>query len=269
MDKGISFYFGFQMDAELRAKKIKEAGFDCVITSADKKFDKQNGSISKQVKLFRKYGLKLSSLHMAYNSEDLHYFWEDCKQGEKLKKNLIKDVKIAKKYGFTCVVVHLYGEYSAVGERRLKDVLKVCEKLNVPLAIENINCQKVFLDTFENIDSSFLKFCYDSGHNNIFDKDFDYLNKFGDKLITLHLHDDDGKTDQHTISKISASIDWNEIAQGLSGKENLSLDYELLNRKENNLTAEQYLEEAYKQACDLEKRIKSCKKKGIKKKIKE
>ena len=104
MDKGISFYFGFQMDAELRAKKIKEAGFDCVITSADKKFDKQNGNISKQVKLFRKYGLKLSSLHMAYNSEDLHYFWEDCKQGDRLKKNLIKDVKIAKKYGLLALL---------------------------------------------------------------------------------------------------------------------------------------------------------------------
>lgn len=255
MNKGISFYFGFNTAPELRAKQIKEAGFDSVITSADKKFNKQNWKISKQIKLFKKYDLKLSSLHMAYNSDDLHYFWEEGKEGEKLKRNLIKDVKIAKKFGFSCVVVHLFGEYSKVGERRLKDVLKVCEKTKIPLAIENIDCQNVFLETFKNISSPYLKFCYDSGHNNIFDKDFDYLNKFGDKLIALHLHDDDGKDDLHTISKISGTIDWDRVAQGLAEHSNISLDYELLNRKENNLTAEQYLSEAYKQACDLEKRI--------------
>ncbi len=115
MDKGISFYFGFKVDPEKRAELIKKAGFDCVTTSADKKFIKQNGKIRNQVKIFKKYGLKLSSLHMTYNSEDLHYFWENCKFGEKLKKNLIKDVKIAKKYGFKCVVVHLLGEYSSIG----------------------------------------------------------------------------------------------------------------------------------------------------------
>lgn len=255
MNKGISFYFGFNVKPELRAKKIKEAGFDSIITSADKRFNKQNGKISKQVKLFKKYNLKLSSLHMTYNNDELPYFWEEGKEGEKLKKNLIKDVKIAKKYGFSCVVVHLFGKYSNVGEKRLKEVLKVCEKTEIPLAIENIDCQNVFLETFKNISSPYLKFCYDSGHNNIFDKDFDYLNQFEDKLIALHLHDNDGESDLHTVSKISGTIDWDRVAQGLAGHSNISLDYELLNKKGNDLTAEQYLNEAYKQACDLEKRI--------------
>lgn len=38
MNKGISFYFGYYELPELRAKMIKEAGFDCIITSADNKF---------------------------------------------------------------------------------------------------------------------------------------------------------------------------------------------------------------------------------------
>ena len=81
MEKGISFYFGFDIRPKLRAKMIKEAGFDCVITNADKRFNRQNGSIAKQVKLFRKNGLKLSSLHMSYKSDELHYFWEEGKFG--------------------------------------------------------------------------------------------------------------------------------------------------------------------------------------------
>ena len=98
MNKGISFYFGFNLNPELAAKLIKEAGFTSVITNADKKFKYQNGSIRKQIKIFKKYGIKLSSLHMQYNKDELPYFWQEGKFGEHLKQRLLKDVKIAKKY---------------------------------------------------------------------------------------------------------------------------------------------------------------------------
>ena len=58
MNKGISFYFGYQIECKKRAKMIKDAGFDCVITSADKSFNKQNGSIKKQIKVFKKSWVK-------------------------------------------------------------------------------------------------------------------------------------------------------------------------------------------------------------------
>ncbi len=257
MNKGISFYFGYNVEPFKRAQMIKQAGFDCVITSADEKFKKQNYSIKKQVAIFKKVGLKLSSLHMAYDTVNLHYFWENCKFGEKLKKMLIKDVKIAKKYGFSCVVVHLLGEYSKVGERRLKQVLDTCQKLNIELAIENIDCQKLFLDVFKNIKHKYMKFCYDSGHNSVFDPDFDYLNEFGDKLVALHLHDNNGKADEHTLSKISASVNWDKIASQLSKHTNISLDYELFGRGNNKFSAEEFLKEAKAQADALEQKIKS------------
>lgn len=253
MDKGISFYFGFANDIETRVAMIKDSGLNAVMTNADKKFDFQNGPIKKQCKLFKKYGLKVTSLHMQYNAEDLPYFWKEGRFGEKLKKILIKDVKIAKKYGFKCVVVHLSGEYSSIGERRLKEVLNVCEKCNVPLAIENIHCQKLFLDTFDHIAHKMLKFCYDSGHNHAFDKDFDYLTKFADKLICLHLHDNDGTEDQHNFNRFG-NIDWDMIARKLAGRTDLSLDYELL-LPNKGYTIEECLKEVKKQADELEAKI--------------
>lgn len=260
MKKGIGFYFGYLMNIEQTVKLIKDAGFDCVITNADKKYKAENGKITKQVKLFKKYGLSLSSLHMSYNSDELHYFWEKGEKGETLKRKLIKDVKIAKKYGFKCVVVHLLGEYSLIGEKRLKEVLRVCEKTNIPLAIENINDQKIFLKTFENIKHDMLKFCYDAGHNNVFDKDFNYLDKFGDKLIALHLHDNNGKSDQHTLTSISGSIDWEKIAFYLSKHPEVSLDYEIFRHYNKDLNAEEFLYEAKKQADLLEYLILKAKK---------
>ena len=119
MKKGISFFFGYDTEPEQRAKMIKDYGFDTVIANADKRLDKQNGTFKQQIKLFKKYGLELSSLHMSYRAEDLPNFWREGKAGDILTKNLIRDVKLAHKYGFTCVVVHLYGTYSPIGEQRL------------------------------------------------------------------------------------------------------------------------------------------------------
>ena len=73
-----------------------------------------------------------------------------------------------------------------------------------------------------------MKFCYDSGHNNVFDKDFDYLEKYGDKLIAVHLHDNNGEEDYHTLNKFG-SINWNLLGRKLAkhSKNLMSLDYEI------------------------------------------
>ena len=81
MEKGISYFFGYKVGAKNLAKLIKYAGFDSVITSADKRFNKENGRISYQIKKLKKFGLKPSSLHFTYNASELHYFWEEGKEG--------------------------------------------------------------------------------------------------------------------------------------------------------------------------------------------
>lgn len=258
MNKGISFYWGYkEIDPEERAKLMSNLGYDCVITNADKKFNSQNGSIKYQVELFKKYNLKHSSLHMKYNSEDLPFFWERGFRGYKLYKSLLNDVKIAKKYGFTCVVVHLKGKPSKVGLNRIKKVLKLCNRLQVPLAIENLSKQYCFEYVFENIDDKYLKFCYDIGHNNCFDPEYDYLSKYGDKLICLHLHDNKGEKDDHTLNKYG-TIDWAKFANKLK-EINYSgnLDYEVLMCYKEGDKAEDVAKIVLEQARQLEKMINS------------
>ena len=121
------------------------------------------------------------------------------------------------------------------------------------LAVENINYQKPFIDIFDNIDHLYLKFCYDSGHNNCFDPDFDYLEKYGDKLICLHLHDNNGIQDQHTLNKFG-TIDWNKIAKKLAklNLDNISLDYEILMYGGIKVSEDECLKETFKQAVELE-----------------
>ena len=256
MKKGISFYFGYVIDIEKRAEMIKNAGFDYVMTNQDPRFDEQNGTIETQIELFKKYDLGVSSLHNQYKTSELHNFWLDNEVGDKLEKQLIDDIEVAGKYGFRCVVVHTIGEYSKIGENRLQRVLKVCEEQNVPIAIENIDFQHPLIEIFENISHPYLKFCYDSGHNNCFDPDFDYLEKYGDKLICFHLHDNNGKADEHTLNKFG-TINWEKIAKKISKLDlsNISLDYEMIMNNKNNTDENECLDETIKQANELEKMI--------------
>ena len=255
MNKGICFFFGFKMTPEERVKTIKRAGFNCVITSNDKKFKKQNGSLKAQINLFKKYGLKVSSLHMSYDEKDLPYFFLKGLRGFLMERKLKNEVKLAKKYGFNCVVVHLGGMPSKVGIERLKRVLKVCHQTNIPLAIENLQYNDTFFAVFKQIDDPYLKFCWDVGHSHFASNDFDFSKEYGDKLVALHLHDNDGTWDMHTLNKYG-TINWHKIAKYLATVNNdINLDYEILMVYRQNETADEVANEVFNQACQLEKMI--------------
>ena len=254
MYKGISFYFGYCIDPKKRAKMIKDAGYDCVITNADPWFDSQNGKISKQIKRFKKNGIKLSSLHMRYLKSELPYFFKKGKIGDKIERNLVKDVKLAAKYGFKCVVVHLGGEPNEVGFKRIERVLKVCEKLNMPLAFENLKDDTAFHCVMKEFQHPLVKFCYDAGHNNAFHPEVDYLKLYGDRLICVHLHDNDGTCDAHGLNRFG-TINWKSLAKKLAKTDLQVLDYELMPRDDHGMSALETLSECFSQAVELEKMI--------------
>ena len=259
MNKGISFYWGYEISHEERAKILNTIGFDCVITNADSKFNKQNGKISKQIKLFKQYNLNLSSLHMRYNAQDLPYFWTKSRKGNWMERRLIKDVKIASKYGFPYVVVHIKGIPAPIGLKRIERILKICDKYNIDLAIENTENLACFNYVFDNIKHKHLKFCYDSGHANCFHPEIDFFKLLGDKLVCLHLHDNMGVNDDHTLNKYG-TIDWDNLAKQLAQINfNGNLDYETLMVTRGNETALEVATEVYNQACEFEQLIKKYK----------
>ncbi len=151
--------------------------------------------------------------------------------------------------------MHLVGEYSKVGEKRLIDILKYCEKVKMPLAIENLKSNEIFIEVFKNIKSEMLKFCFDSGHQNAFSKDYNFLKKYNDKLIALHLHDNNGQKDEHKLTKFGETINWQEIAKLLVNHPNISLDYELPQDNKYDISPQEFLNETKKQADLLENMI--------------
>lgn len=53
--------------------------------------------------------------------------------------------------------------------------------------------------------------CYDPGHGNIVGGGMEFLEEVKDRLIALHLNDNDGTGDQHNLI-FSATVDWERLA---------------------------------------------------------
>lgn len=257
MKKAITQFFGFEYDWKKRVEDIKKAGFDSCMTSADTDFEEQNGTLEEQVQYFEKVGLEADTLHSSYFTPDLPYFWQEGEKGEEIL-NLLKDELMqTKKYSFKAMVVHILGEPSTIGLNRMKELVKLAEQEKVIIALENVENPIILDYVFENIKSDYLKFCFDSGHENFSKIQRGVLEKYLDKLICFHLHDNDSNSDQHTLNKYG-TIDWENIAKILSKKkgiENLTLSYELLLRYRENETAQDVLNETFKQAEELESLI--------------
>lgn len=99
-----------------------------------------------------------------------------------------------------------------LGLDRIKYLVELAEQKKVNIALENLRRPDYLQFVFENIQSDRLGFCYDSGHENCFTKGTDLLSLYGNKLMALHLHDNDGTDDQHRIPG-EGTINWDSIVR--------------------------------------------------------
>jgi sugar phosphate isomerase/epimerase len=107
----------------------------------------------------------------------------------------------------------------------LKQVLQDCRKLDVNLAIENVNpmpkgSELFYLgDSIEECDyllseleSPYLNLCLDIGHANTNEGPLAYIQKFGNKIVNVHFHDNNGKTDDH-CDVGEGTVPWKKVAE--------------------------------------------------------
>jgi len=117
------------------------------------------------------------------------------------------------------MVVHLSSgntppPVSAVGITRLERLIEAAEAMRVRLAFENMRIAEYTRYALDNCDSSFVGFCYDTGHENFWTRDINWLSLYGNRLFAVHLHDNNGETDAHLLP-FDGNIDWQIIAKAL------------------------------------------------------
>ena len=216
MDLTITDYFGYPLPPQERMRLIKAAGFKGIsglIWRDDFDID---------YNLFPEYaanmGLYIENMHAPW--QDCNDIWLDKIDGQVFMEEIIELVKVCARYEIPALVLHpenkngtAYAELPvnfSIGIDRFKRIIAVAEHQNVNIAIENM-CRIEYLDCiFSSITSKRLGFCFDSGHWNVFLPDIDLLGLYGNRLMALHLHDNNGKDDWHALP-FSGNIDWDKI----------------------------------------------------------
>jgi sugar phosphate isomerase/epimerase len=84
----------------------------------------------------------------------------------------------------------------------------------VRIALENMGRDNfdVLARLFSLYDAGFLGLCYDAGHGNVAGSGLDRLEAVKDRLISVHLHDNDGTSDQHKLL-FTGTVDWARLAR--------------------------------------------------------
>ncbi len=153
------------------------------------------------------YDLQLLDLHGAIGLEKN---WVSSREYERISGvELVKNrVAMTAQLGGKAIVMHVpNGSIDVPLRRSLEQLEPFVRASGIRIAIENTNNFDTVTQLLSEYDADYLGLCYDSGHGNITQTGLDYLEKLKDRLICVHLHDNDGSSDQHRLP-FSGSIDW-------------------------------------------------------------
>jgi sugar phosphate isomerase/epimerase len=248
---GIYSWFGYEIETQEKFNLIKDTGFDNVLLWWGNEYAPNGEDKNQLPEMARKAGLEIENVHMPF--EETNYIWTDSINAEAIverNKNCILDCA---KHNIPTAVMHLTNgdtppPFWQIGLDRIKSIIDLAERKNVNIAIENLRNPQSLQLVFSNIKSNKLGFCYDSGHENCYTKGVDFLELYGDKLMALHLHDNDGSDDQHRIIG-EGTINWNSVASKLKATNYKgAVTLEIVNDIANNnstISAQEYLRAAY------------------------
>lgn len=212
---GIHDWFGYRIDNEERFRLIREAGFDNVLLWWGDEYTDYVGDKNLLPEMARKAGLDIENIHAPFDKTNR--IWTESANAEDIVKRYAQCIIDCSQHNIPTVVIHLTNEDtppppSILGLDRIKYLVDLAEQKNVNIALENVRRPEYLQFIFENVQSSRLGFCYDSGHENCYTKGTDLLSLYGDKLMALHLHDNDGTDDQHRIPG-EGIINWDSIVR--------------------------------------------------------
>jgi sugar phosphate isomerase/epimerase len=161
------------------------------------------------------YGVALLDLHGSVGPEKNWAAAEEYRRlaGVELVRNRLE---MTARLGGDVVIMHASIAANPDGTvpawdslRKSLDELEPCAgKLGVRIAIENLNGDwpliRQMLGAYA---PAYIGLCYDSGHGNVDGIGLENLTAMKDRLISIHLHDNDGTADQHRLP-FSGTIDW-------------------------------------------------------------
>lgn len=211
-------YAGDTGNAEPALTRIAEAGFRHIqwIHHWRHDFVYTEPEIKHIEHLLKRLGLSLYDIHAPAGPEKNWYSPVEYQRlaGVEIIKNRV-DMSCA--LGGSVIVVHTPSMNAARSawsqlRRSLDELQEYCTARSVRIAVENRPNDKFIgmRELFSEYGPQFLGLCYDSGHGNIGGMGLQHLDSVKERLVSIHLHDNDGKTDQHR-PVFTGTVDWERL----------------------------------------------------------
>ena len=254
---------GFEKTTAEMLPLIKEAGFDGFFTSW------HEGKTKQIMRLAEENGLLYQSVHAPFGEVDA--MWEPGDKGEYVKEKLISCINECKDAGVPLIVFHAIigmDKHSPcdIGLKRFCRVVKRAEKLGINIAFENTEGKEYLDALMSEFKSQYVGFCWDTGHEQCYNRGEDMTEYYGERLSCTHLNDNLGMADKSVMTWLDDAhlmpfdgiTDWQTVAERLK-KHNYTgeITLELTSRSKpgrnthdiySSLSAEEFLETARKRA---------------------
>ena len=204
---------------EARIAAIREAGFDAVCLDFERELEPTETSWENQLRLADKYGLPVENVHLT--GAGMTAVWSEGEEGDRVTDRLIGELRDMASLGIRIGVAHVTWGYDRpagayqTGLARYLRAAEAAEKYGVYLALENSVYADYVRYLLDGIDSPHLGFCWDSGHENAFTPGERYLDTYADRLLAMHLHDNDGVHDLHSLP-MTGTVDWTDAMRMLT-----------------------------------------------------
>ncbi|MFH1023227.1 MAG: sugar phosphate isomerase/epimerase family protein [Planctomycetota bacterium] len=197
-------------------RQIAEAGFThihwCHQWNTD--FLYSESEIAQIERWLNEYKIRLLDLHASAGKEKN---WASPRDYERLAGvELVKNrIDMTARLGGHAIVLHVPPESDPSAVRRsLGEIRPHARNHNVRIAFENGDFA-VLRGILSEYAPDFAGLCYDSGHGNLKPDGLDNLESLAERLVAIHLHDNDGASDQHKIP-FTGTVDWNRFTRILS-----------------------------------------------------
>lgn len=248
----IYFDYGYDSTIKERINLIKECGFDGIFIFYDK-------DIEEKVKYALKAKLNIETIHLPFTK--CNSLWLEGKEGDEFTDLMVKGITEAGKYQIKTVIIHITSKtppkLSEIGFLRINTILEAAKKNNVFVALENLRSLEYLDAIYERYQNFHLKFCFDIGHASAFTKNLKTYSwdKYMDKVVALHLHDNDLKSDLHFIVG-DGLIDFAYFARMYKQFDlKLPLTSEAVGKRYPNLSEKEFLIKTKKRLVELERLI--------------
>ena len=258
--------FGISVPEQI--KLFKKTGFEAFFTMWDE-------NVEEYKELADDIGMIYQSIHAPY--ENAAKMWSVSDEADVAMEELLTSVADCAKIGVPLLVVHPYIGFdndenpTEIGVRNFGTVVDEAKNSGVKIAFENVEGEaylEKLMQAFQ--DCGNVGFCWDSGHEQCYNRGKDMLALYGDRLMATHLNDNlgvsdyEGKitwTDDLHLLPGDGIINWHEAVSKLKhcgydgiltfelNKESKPNRYE--NDKYKRLGIEEYVTECYARACKI------------------